>query len=265
MSQFVFIPLFLILILGCLLAVYNNILTVKRYKITTEKVSQKMRVVLLADFHNKKYGKNCNRILNKIKRQNPDYIVIAGDTVDRHRPDYNTAKCFVDGAKSIAGTFIITGNHERKLGKENVINKLCCNDILLDEEYKIYKDFSILGLSDLSKEQCQHQRDLLSVFQKLDNLKIIAIHRPLNFDSHLDISSYDVDIVLCGHTHGGVLRIPFFGAIYEHDEGFFPKYSKGIYTKNNTTMIISGGLGNTVLPLRINNFPQIVVIDIDNR
>lgn len=263
MSEFVFVPLFVILCIAVTLAVYNNIFTVKKYKLSTDKFEGGLRIVLLSDLHNKSYGKDNHRLVSRIASLSPDVIFVTGDTVDRRRPDFDVARTFLKDVSGICDTFAVSGNHERALGVEATVQKLECAHLMIDEEYKIFRDYSLLGLSDSVGTDDTRRRDLLGIFEKLNGFKIVAVHRPTQFAGGLCLRESDVDLVLCGHTHGGAVRIPFFGAILSPDEGFFPKYSKGLYRENGTAMVVSGGLGNTVLPLRINNFPQIVVVDVE--
>jgi len=263
MSEFVFIPLCFAVFFAVLLAVYNNITVVKRYKLSSKKLSGPLKIVLLSDFHNRRNKKSVQKTLDKIAAQNPDFIVLAGDLVDRRRPNLDIGRDFVASLCKIADTYYVTGNHERALGREDTLRAIDCDGALLDGEYKIFEEFSIVGIPDTLGDNDSRYADLLSIFERLQSYKIAVVHRPIQFDSCLDISKYDIDLVLCGHTHGGVVRIPFFGAFLSPDEGFFPKYSKGVYHKNDTTMVVSGGLGNTFLPLRINNFPEIVVLEIN--
>lgn len=262
MSEFVFTILVFVLFLTVLLLIYNNISVVKKYSIKTGKIDRGFKIVLVSDFHNNK--RLFDGIVRKIKKCEPDIIVVAGDLVDRRKPDFNTAGDFLNDLRSIAKVYYISGNHEAVIGLERIADQLDCSDIVLDEKYKIFDDFSILGLSDRIIDVNEKRRDLLSVFERLDNFKIAVVHRPVEFDRGLSLSNYDIDLVLCGHDHGGLIRIPFFGALYAPDEGFFPKYSKGKYTENGSTMIVSGGSGNTFLPLRLNNFPEIVSISVEN-
>ena len=74
----------------------------------------------------------------------------------------------------------------------------------------------------------------------------------------------EIDLVLAGHTHGGQIRLPFIGGLVAPDQGFFPKYTDGFYTVEDTTMIVSRGLGNSIIPIRTFNRPELVVIKLVN-
>lgn len=261
MSEFLFTLLVFAVFLILVLAVYNNIIIVKKYTVKTKKPCGGLKVVLISDFHNNiRFSK---RIARKARECKPDIIVIAGDFVDRRETDFKAARQLLNTLSKLSPICYATGNHEDFLGCKRVITELDCADIIIDEKYKIYNEYSVLGLSD-SMVNADEKQDLLTVFEQLDNFKIAVIHRPVYFTSNLKLSGYNIDLVLCGHNHGGVVRLPFFGALAAHDEGIFPKYSKGVYKSNGSTMIVSGGAGNTFLPLRINNFPEIVCITIEN-
>ena len=262
MSEFLFTVLVFAVFLAVLFVIYNNISVVKNYKVKTDKPCPTLKIVLVSDFHNNK--RLSDGLIRKIRDCAPDIIVVAGDLVDRRKPDFKTAAHFLNSLRSVANVYYVTGNHEAVLDRERVTEELDCADILLDEQYKIFDGYSILGLSDSIIKADEKRRDLITVFERLDNYKIAIVHRPTEFSSGLSLRDHDIDLVLCGHTHGGLIRIPFFGAVVAPDEGLFPKYSKGRYIENGTAMIVSGGAGNTFLPLRLNNFPQIVCISIEN-
>lgn len=264
MSEFIFTLSVFVIFISVMLVVYNNHAVVKQYKITTDKIEGDLTIVVIADLHNKKYNSSNTYIIDKVKSCNPDIIIIAGDLVDSLRSDFAIAKQTLDELKKISDVYYVSGNHENYLGVDKVIDALDCKDVFLDDEYKIFKQYSILGISDSDNYLDNKRENALRVFEQLDNFKIAVCHRPYEFENGLKLCKYDVDLVISAHEHGGVVRIPFFGAIATHD-GLFPKYSKGIYNENGRTMVISGGLGNTVLPLRINNFPEIVKIEIKEK
>jgi predicted MPP superfamily phosphohydrolase len=93
------------------------------------------------------------------------------------------------------------------------------------------------------------------------NFKILLSHRPELFDLY---SENSMDLVFTGHAHGGQIRIPFIGGLIAPDQGIFPKYSSGSYSKDSTTMFVSRGLGNSIFPVRIFNRPEIVVVTLRN-
>ncbi len=262
MSEFLFILLVFALFFTLMLVIYNSRVKLKNYTVKTDKRIDGLKIALVSDFHNNK--SLLKKAAARVCECDPDIVVISGDLVDRRRPDFKTARAMLEKLSAIAPVFYVTGNHEGTLGVDKVVDALDCGDILLNEEYKIYRDYSLLGLSDRPEGIERQRRDLVEVFSRLENFKIAVVHRPDEFEGGLCLADSDVDLVLCGHYHGGVVRIPFFGALMTQDDGFFPKYSKGKYQKNGVTMIVSGGAGNTVFPLRINNFPEIVCITVEN-
>lgn len=264
MLKIIFSLISLAAFIAVLLVIYNNIAIVKKYKIKSGKLDKNLRIAVITDFHNKRYRRGNAYITDKVRNAKPDLIIIAGDLVDRRKTDIPVAKDLLDELKKIAKMLYVTGNHETEIGLEKVLPALDCENVLLDERYEIYRDYSVLGLSDRERDLTTERSDLLGVFEKLPNYKIVVTHRPTEIDDYLKISNYDIDLVITGHTHGGLIRIPFYGAIASPNEGFFPKYSKGKFDVNGTTLIVSGGLGNTGYPLRLNNFPEIVIIDIEN-
>ena len=92
-----------------------------------------------------------------------------------------------------------------------------------------------------------------------DDYCVLLSHRPETFGAYVN---KNIDLVLSGHAHGGQFRLPFIGGIIAPNQGFFPKYDAGTYTENNTTMIVSRGLGNSVIPVRFNNRPEIVSVEL---
>ena len=264
MFKYLFVLLFAAAVFFVIVFIYNNLIMTKKYRITTQKNIKPLRIVLITDLHNKRFGKGNARLLARIRECDPDMIVVAGDTVDRRRPDFNISREFLKDISKLCDTYYVTGNHERALGIENCGNQLDCRPLLLDNDYKILYDYAVLGLPDRIGGDDSDIRDTLLAFERLDVFKIVAVHRPLEFYDHLKLRERDIDLLLCGHTHGGAVRIPFFGAFFSPDEGFFPKYARGHYKENGTDMIVSGGLGSTMLPIRFHNFPQIVVVEIEN-
>ena len=99
-------------------------------------------------------------------------------------------------------------------------------------------------------------------FIKEDIFTVLLSHRPELFEEY---AKSGVNLVIAGHAHGGQFRLPFVGGLFAPNQGFFPRYDSGLYEKNNTKMVVSRGLGNSAVPIRFNNRPEIVVIELNNK
>ena len=272
------IIIILIIVLALSLIVYylyyeNNTLQVSNYIVTSDSLPNEFnnyKIVQISDFHNTKSKKIHNSILKEIKNIKPNIIVITGDLVDANKTDINTAINFIKDIKDIAPIYYVTGNHEAhienftKLKDELVSN----NVIILDSKVEVIKNngdmINLVGLDDPSFNSDPYREDETVIKDELkmltyDNSKftILLSHRPELIDTY---AAENFNLVLSGHAHGGQIRIPFLGGLIAPNQGFFPKYTSGQIKKNQTTMIISRGIGNSIIPFRINNRPELVVI-----
>jgi len=252
----------------------NNAITTTLIDYSNAKIPEEFngfRVVHISDLHNKQFGQNQEPLLKKIHAVSPDIIVVTGDLIDRRKYDLDTAMVFINGAMKIAPVYYVSGNHEAWSGDyKNICEKLLSSgvQILDDTKATLFKGkgkIEILGLSDpdfltssymdgTNSSKLKEQLERLSddaVFQ------ILLCHRPELFDIYV---SENIDLIFSGHAHGGQVRIPFIGALVAPDQGLLPKYTSGAYTKNQSTMIVSRGLGNSIIPIRIFNRPEIVVV-----
>lgn len=257
----------------------NNAITTTEIDYSNTKIPDEFngfRIVHISDLHNKKFGKNQERLLRKIRTVSPDIIVVTGDLIDRRKYDLDTAIVFINGAIKIAPVYYVSGNHEAWSGDyKNISCKLlsCGVQILDDNKVKLIKGkgkIEILGVSDPdfltsdymdgtdSSKMKEHLKGLSddSVFQ------ILLSHRPELFDLY---AKENIDLIFSGHAHGGQFRIPFIGGLVAPDQGLFPKYTSGVYTQNQSTMIVSRGLGNSIIPIRIFNRPEIVVVTLQSK
>ena len=131
--------------------------------------------------------------------------------------------------------------------------------IMRGSEVVIEKDgeaISLMGIDDPSFAEFPESIDELSSF---DGFKILLSHRPEYFDKYAD---WNVDLVLSGHAHGGQFRLPFIGGLVAPGQGLFPKYDAGSFTEDNTTMIVSRGIGGYLFPPRVNNRPEVIIIEL---
>jgi len=252
----------------------NNAITTTQIDYVSAKIPEEFngyRIVHISDLHNKQFGRNQERLLKKISAVSPDIIVITGDLIDRRKYDLETAMVFIDGAMKIVPVYYVSGNHEAWSGDyENISENLRISgvQILDDTKATLIKGngkIEILGLSDpdfltTSYLEGTNSSKLRGHLERLSDdsaFQILLCHRPELFDIYVN---QNIDLIFSGHAHGGQVRIPFVGGLVAPDQGLFPKYTSGAYTQNQSTMIVSRGLGNSVIPIRIFNRPEIVVV-----
>ena len=168
--------------------------------------------------------------------------------------------------------YYVSGNHEASITNYNELKERLIDNgvIILDNKVEVLKinneQINLIGIDDPQMSFNPSMNDVEIVNYYLDNLiydnslfTVILSHRPELFDFYVN---NEIDLVLAGHAHGGQFRLPFVGGVYAPHQGMFPQYDSGVYTSQNTTMIVSRGIGNSVIPFRINNRPQLVVIEL---
>lgn len=270
------------LLIGSIFAIWliltiidNKRIQITNYDITSKKVKNEIIIAQISDLHNTSFGKHNKTLVNKIKDIKPDIIAITGDLIDSSKTNITVAMNFINQAVKIAPIYYVPGNHEAwnqsdystlkdKLKKAGVV-------VLEGEDKEItVKDnkISLLGITDPDyigeagiSELDVVSTDLDTLSYDSDNLVILLSHRPELFSAY---KHRDIDLVLTGHAHGGQFRTSLSGGLLAPDQGLFPKYTSGIYKdkEDKTQMIVSRGLGNSVIPIRINNNPEVVVVNV---
>lgn len=259
----------IILIVVILLVWGTNDIVTSTYFVENEKIPSEFdgyRIVQISDLHNKEFGKNQKRLIEKIKKENPDLIVITGDIVDRRKWGTKNMEKFLSEVKGTAPIYYVSGNHEVWSFKYDIVKKILRKydvNILDDEVKSIKKDNSeikIAGIIDTGfEDREEYVPEILKNLKKkvkADEFSILLSHRPEHIE---DYSDAGFDLVFSGHAHGGQIRLPFIGGIYAPHQGFMPKYTKGVINMKKTKMVVSRGLGNSVIPIRILNRPEITV------
>ena len=252
----------------------NNSITITSSEYSSQKVPpdfDNFTIAHVSDLHNKRFGKDQSILLKKLTSTSPDIIVITGDLIDRRKYNLDIAMEFIEGALEIAPIYYVSGNHEAWSGKFSIIKDSLeqAGVIVLDDaELELVHGNSsilLLGLSDpgfLTNSYFQgtditSMEDKLKKWSDYDRFMILLSHRPELFNLYVE---NNLDLIFSGHAHGGQFRIPFIGGIIAPDQGLFPKYTSGSYVKNNSTMFVSRGLGNSIIPVRVFNKPEIVVV-----
>ena len=233
---------------------------------------QGFRVVQISDLHNAQFGAGQSSLLGAVKAASPDLIAVTGDLIDSRRTDVEKAMDLIAGAVSIAPVYYVTGNHEARTDQYAVLEKRMEEagvSILKNEGVTIRRggdSVRRLGLEDprfVSQDETNVENAALldgklkAMLRTSGGYTVLFSHRPELFDVY---AANGIDLVLCGHAHGGQIRISGLGKLFAPNQGFFLKYSEGVYEKNRTKMVVSRGLGNSIAPARINNRPELVVI-----
>jgi len=251
----------------------NLTVGINYYDVSFEKLPDafdKFKIAQISDLHNAEFGEENLKIIKILKSEKPDIIVITGDLVDSNRTDVDIAINFVEQIVEIAPCYYVTGNHEAWIGTEytEFENQLIESGVIVlhDEMILLSKgneSIQIIGLDDPDFTYGSSYGQY-SIFQsKLGNMnlpegfKLLLSHRPEAFDAYV---ANNIDLVLSGHAHGGQFRLPIVGGIVAPNQGLFPKYDAGTYTEAKTTMIVSRGIGNSIIPIRINNRPEVVIV-----
>lgn len=231
------------------------------------------RIVQISDLHNAKFGKNNQRLVDRIRECEPDMIVLTGDLVDSNHTNVDRAVQFVDEIVKICPVYYVTGNHEYWLDTseyENLMDGLASAGVIIldDQVVEISRGdakFRLVGLDDKSLADgtlgtlLNNAQNVAHEDSEKKEFTVVLAHEPQYLARY---ASTGVDLVLSGHAHGGQFRLPFVGGIVAPDQGFLPEYTAGEYYMNGTEMIVSRGLGNSVIPVRLFNYPEIVCVEL---
>ena len=273
--------IFAVLIIACIIFCIwqNNSITISESDYINSKIPDEFNdfiIVHISDLHNKQFGKNQKYSLTKFEGIAPNAIVITGDLVDRRKYDLDKAMAFVEGALDIAPVFYVSGNHEAWSGKYSTIKSeledagvhVLDNGVIRlsigDSSIHMFgvRDPDFHTSNYLEGTDITEMTDQFKKWSSYKSFKILLSHRPELFDLYCENK---MDLIFTGHAHGGQVRIPFIGGLVAPDQGLFPKYTSGYYTKDESTMFVSRGLGNSIIPIRIFNRPEIVVVTLKTK
>ncbi|MGO5008956.1 metallophosphoesterase [Bacillus wiedmannii] len=273
----------IILVIGILVSfsiflyVQNNLISITEVKITSNKIPSSFKgfkILQISDLHNKKFGDNQETLIQKVKIINPDIIAITGDLIDSKSYDSEVSMELIRELVKKYPVYFVTGNHEKWSGKYNDLEKELKKHhvtVLRNEHVSIQKGeqkINLLGIDD--PEFVTGNRDEGNVVKdeiikvkfemQLDTYNILLSHRPEFLTEYAD---EQIDLVLSGHAHGGQIRLPFIGGLVAPNQGVLPTYTADLYEKQNTSMVVSRGLGNSIIPQRIFNRPELVVVQLN--
>lgn len=279
-----------IVFLFILLEIIREISTFKvtHYEIISKKLNKNMKekkIVFISDLHNYSYGKGNGKLIRAIEQENPDIILSAGDLlVGKKNKSSKPAEKFVESLAKRFSIYCGNGNHEQRMKEETVVygkqyeeyresliksgaNLLENDSVLCEWEGKnvrisgleiplsYYRKFSRKKLSLEEIESCLGKADK-------DTFEILLAHNPVHAEVYAE---WGADLILSGHLHGGIVRIPFLGGIITPQMRFFPKYSGGLYEIGEKSIVVSKGLGIHSIPIRLFNEAEVIVLHIKGK
>lgn len=266
----------LLVFIFAVITIWGNItLCVEHFEIDSDKISgdKGYKIAHVSDYHNTKNDFLNDAVISSLEREKPDIIVITGDLVDCRKTDINKGVSFATSLVDIAPVYYVTGNHECNVSIENqsafdgMIDDLKasgvtvlrgeCDEISVSDESVInlfgiddpyFHCGSASAVSKATEELCSE----LDVDK--DEFNILLSHHPEQMDTY---SGNGFDLVFSGHAHGGQGRLFGVGLIAP-DQGLFPEYSSGLYKKDGTTLVVSRGIGNSIIPVRVFDRPHLI-------
>lgn len=272
----------LILILGCFFLVVGIIDGNRFIKVTNNFVlpnlQKNIKFIMISDLHDKVYGKNNEKVIQMIKEEQPDFVVIAGDLITDH-----VKECFEPGIhlvqelSKLCPVYYGMGNHESKLRTtegefqdkyEELLagTKSCTTMLQNDSVYIPSYNLELTGLELPMSYFARFKRLVLPLTEmeklvgkkKTEHATILIAHNPEYFETY---ASWGADLVLSGHVHGGIMKLPILGGVIAPSFLLFPKYDGGVFKIDNSTMLLGRGLGSHSIPLRFFNPAELHVVN----
>ena len=277
-KRVLFVVVFVLVVLIVWTLWGNTALEVNEYEVVSDRIPQGFegfRIAQVSDLHNAEFGEGNEKLIQLLSQTDPDIIVLTGDLIDSRHTDIEIALDFARQAVKIAPVYYVSGNHEARVREyEDLKMGLAEAGVVILENQNVQitregESITLMGIDDPSFQEDYLFGDSESVArQAIDDLQnesegytILLSHRPELFDLYVDTG---MDLVFSGHAHGGQFRLPFVGGLVAPNQGFFPKFDEGRFTEENTTMIVSRGVGNSIIPIRFNNRPEIVLVTLRN-
>ena len=275
-----------VFIVYCLIEMIRELrdFRVTKFRICSQKlngIKREKKIIFLSDLHNRMYGEENERLLESIRNQHPDLILIGGDMLVRKDGNsYDKTVHFLAKLPGICPVYCANGNHEQKLKElpdkyeqsyEEYKKALTASGIhMLENASETVKlDEVPVKLSGLEiplgayarfgKKELSLKEITDRIGEHGDDYQILLAHHPGYMKEYL---AYGADLILGGHYHGCVVQLPWIGGVISTNFTLFPKYSGGIYPEGEQTAVVSRGLGTHSVPLRLWNWPELIVLEL---
>lgn len=269
----IIIAIIAILFICCLIE--RQIIVIRKQKICLKNLPHAfngLKIIQISDLHHREFGENQSRIIKRVQKINPDIIAVTGDLISRDMRDFSSVQAFCRTLSGIAPVLFSMGNHELDLPfdiQADYINTLknAGVHVLLNSSYLLRDGDAILCFTGASLDISIYRNENF----KYDSLNpyslhelemtigvrsectVLLAHNPLIFDAYAD---WNADLIISGHVHGGVIRLPFIGGLLSPERKFLPEFTCGLYRSGSSQLYVSAGLGK----LRLFNPPEINLI-----
>ena len=265
----------------------NKALVVSTYTVSDSEIPAAFsgfQIAHISDLHNDEFGENNEKLVALLEDLKPDMIAITGDLIDYYDTDMDISLEFVAHIVQIAPCYYVPGNHEARIDgydqfkvelEQIGVHVLENGSAVLERDGETItllgvKDPAFLSkifFPDLRKNSTEEDNIIMNLMlrelcKNNEGYEILLSHRPDQMEVY---ANYNLDLVLSGHKHGAQFRLPYLGGLFTPSDGFFPKYDAGLYEQDHTTMIVSRGLGNSTFPFRINNRPEVLIIELRSK
>ncbi|MET3576836.1 metallophosphoesterase [Bhargavaea ullalensis] len=252
----------------------NGRLTVTRHTIADSRLPEALdglRIVQLSDVHDSEFGKAQEDLVEAVRKERPDCIFITGDFIDSNRFDLKKSMAMIPGLTGIADVFYVTGNHEAASNEVGAVTGALSDagvHVLRNESVMVGRGdgrFAVTGIDDPlmgaggAGEDAHAAEALVEAAAGIpeDVYQVLLAHRPEQLDLYAEAG---VPLAFSGHAHGGQVRLPFIGGLIAPGQGWLPDLTSGVHEQGGTRIVISRGLGNSIVPLRVLNPPEIVSV-----
>lgn len=275
-----------VFIVYCLIEMIRELrdFRVTKYRICSQKlngIKSEKKIIFLSDLHNRMYGEENERLLESIRNQHPDLILIGGDMLVRKDGNsYDKTVHFLAKLPGICPVYCANGNHEQKLKElpdkyeqsyEEYKKALTASGIhMLENASETVKleevpvklsglEIPLGAYARFGKKELSLKEITDRIGEHGDDYQILLAHHPGYMKEYL---AYGADLILGGHYHGCVVQLPGIGGVISTNFTLFPKYSGGIYQEGEQTAVVSRGLGTHSVPLRLWNWPELIVLEL---
>lgn len=259
------------------------------YEIETDKIKKEsgtLKIAFLSDLHNHEYGKNNEELVEAIRKAEPDFIFVGGDMLIGKKGKHISEKAalLIENIAEIAPIYYANGNHEQRMHEYTELYGTAFDEYksrlenvgvkwLLDESTVLdWKNEKIMlsGIEipmDCYRRPRKHWLTLQDVEERLGNCdgnfyQIMLAHHP---DYAKAYKEWGTDLILSGHLHGGIIRLPILGGVISPQAGLFPRYSGDCYDIEDSKIVVSKGLGTHTVNIRFLNPAELIILHIKGK